>query len=1216
MGWQNSAMPWRDLEAQLSDRVPRPPQEARPEGADGGDSPAWSRKRAPYVPPSSAGRRPAAAPYAELHCHSSFSFLDGASDPEMLVEESARLGHEALAITDHNGFYGVVRFAEAARAVGLPTVFGAELTVDKLDISQAQPDPDGSHLLVLARDPLGYAALARVISEAQLAGEKGAPRFSMSSLDHWLKPGEEDHWLVLTGCRKGAVPRALEREGPAAAARALDSLVARFGRSNVAVELWDHGSPLDSVRNDAMVELAMRADVDIIATNNVHYATPADRRLATAMAAVRARRSLAEMDGWLPGSSSAHLRSGDEQLRRFARYPGVVERAAELGRDCAFDLLLVAPNLPPFPCPDGLTEMDFLRRLVEEAGVHRYGTRSNEYVPDAWKQLDRELDLIEHLGFPGYFLVVWDIVDFARRSDIYCQGRGSAANSAVCYVLGITKADAVSLGLLFERFLSPERDGPPDIDLDIESDRREEVIQYVYEKHGRRHAAQVANVITYRAKSAIRDAAKALGYAPGQQDAFSKATDRWSGLKKQTATPVATKGAPYRGSSGRGESEPLELPADVIELARQFEDLPRHLGIHSGGMVMCDRPVIEVCPVEHARMENRTVLQWDKDDCAAAGLVKFDLLGLGMLSALHYAVDLVSEHHIPEYGEPIDLAAIPQEDAVYDMLCRADSVGVFQVESRAQMSTLPRLKPRTFYDLVVEVALIRPGPIQGGSVHPYIRRRNGEEPVTYLHPLLEGALEKTLGIPLFQEQLMQMAIDVAGFTPGEADELRQAMGSKRSRARMDRLRQRFFAGMAERGITDDIGEQIWNKLAAFANYGFPESHSISFAYLVYASSWLKLHYPAAFCAALLRAQPMGFYSPHSLVQDARRHGVPTLTPDINISLAHASLEPLAASAGGGGTGEESGEGGTVEPEITSPGAASIAAERLDHGWAVRLGIGSVRHIGAELAEAMVAERADGARPYVSIEDVARRTGANREQLEALASAGAFDSLTSIPSKPTSTTPTLGPQHPSEAPGLQRGGGSDRGSERRQALWTAGAVAQATGRGRLEGIVTGTEAPQLPGMGDKEEALIDLWATGVAPDGHPTRFLRAELDSLGVVRACDLAECEDASKALIAGVVTHRQRPATASGTTFIGLEDETGLINVVVSVGCWTRYRRVARNAPALLIRGRVQRQGAVVNIVAERIEPLPITGEVEDRIDPNAADVRNAAAAMSRDFR
>ncbi len=494
-------------------------------------------------------------------------------------------------------------------------------------------------------------------------------------------------------------------------------------------------------------------------------------------------------------------------------------------------------------------------------------------MPGAWAQIDHELTVIEQLGFPGYFLIVWDLVEFCRRSDIFCQGRGSAANSAVCFALGVTKADAVTLGLLFERFLSPERDGPPDIDIDIESDRREEVIQYVYERHGRQYAAQVANVITYRAKSSVRDMAKALGYATGQQDAWSKQVDRWG---------------PVSSASPSGAAQPdHDIPPQVLDLARQVEHFPRHLGIHSGGMVLCDRPVIEVCPVEWGRMPGRTVLQWDKDDCAAVGLVKFDLLGLGMLSALHYAVDLIAEAH----GVEVDLATIPQEDAVYDMLCRADSIGVFQVESRAQMATLPRLRPRTFYDLVVEVALIRPGPIQGGSVHPYIRRRNGKEPVTYLHPLLEKSLAKTLGVPLFQEQLMQMAIDVAGFTPGEADQLRQAMGSKRSRERMERLRARFYEGMAERGITGDVADQIFDKLAAFANFGFPESHSVSFAYLVYASSWIKLHYPAAFCAALLNAQPMGFYSPHSLVQDARRHGVEVRTPDLNPSGAKATLEP-------------------------------------------------------------------------------------------------------------------------------------------------------------------------------------------------------------------------------------------------------------------------------------------------------------------------------------
>ncbi len=1146
MGWQNPPVPWRAIESTLSGRggppggrdgKQQPTAVPFGPGADGGDSPAWSYQRPAYRAPDALVRRPSTVPYAELHCHSAFSFLDGASQPEELAEEAARLDLRALAITDHDGFYGVVRFAQAARAVGLPTVFGAERTVDKLDISPGQADPDGTHLLVLARDPIGYGALARVISEAQLAGEKGAPRLSMSDLDRWTTDDELTHWLILTGCRKGSVPRALEREGPAAAGRALRRLVDRFGAANVVVELWDHGAPLDSARNDALVDLALGVGVEPVATNNVHYAAPARRRLATALAAVRARRSLDEMEGWLGPGATAHLRSGDEQARRFARYPGVVERAAELGGACAFDLSLVAPQLPPFPCPDGLTEMAYLRRLVEEGGLRRYGTRQAPRVPGAWGQLDAELDPIEQHDFPGYFQVVWDIVRFCTENGILCQGRGSAANSAVCYVLDITKADAVSLGLLFERFLSPERDGPPDIDLDIESGRREEAIQYVYDKHGRRHAAQVANVIGYRTRSAVRDAAKALGYAPGQQDRFAKSIDRW--------VPLDPRGVD-RVSRAVGDAE--ELPADVLALSLEFKDLPRHLGIHSGGMVMCDRPVIEVCPVEHARMEDRTVLQWDKDDCAAAGLVKFDLLGLGMLEALHHTLDLVAEHH----GAEVDLGALGQEDAVYRMLCRADSIGVFQVESRAQMGTRPRLKPRSFYDLVVEVALIRPGPIQGGSVHPYIRRRNGQEPVTYLHPLLEGALEKTLGIPLFQEQLMQITIDVAGFSAGDADELRQALGAKRSRERMEQLRERFVEGARAKGLDDDSIAQIWNKLAAFANYGFPESHSISFAYLVYASSWLKLHYPAAFCAALLRAQPMGFYSPHSLVQDARRHGVPTLGPCVNTSDAHPTLEPTPA--------------GLAEPEIVVIGGdadspADIAAERRDHGWAVRMGIGSVRHIGEDVAERLAAGR-----PYRSVEDVARRAGVSVKGLEALATAGAFDCFE-----------------------------RSRRGDRRRALWQAGALAQ-SGPGRLEGIVTGVEAPPLPGMSEQEEALADLWATGVAADGHPTRFLRPELDARGVVRACDLAATTHGDKVLVGGVVTHRQRPATASGTTFLGLEDETGLINVVVSVGCWHRYRHHARNSPALLIRGRVERQEAVVNIVAEKLEPLLVGGAPRSR--------------------
>ena len=1157
MGFNNPDMPWKEVEALLSGRPAAPRADGlrgtagrapgSPSWNAGGDGPAWSRKRQPYVNDADATRplaRPdqphGRVPYAELHCHSNFSFLDGASHPEQLAEEAHRLGLEALALTDHDGLYGIVRFAEAARALGLPTVFGSEITLGEsshqrerrlarseedtqrqqrvaTDTERHAPDPHGHHLLAIADGPTGYARLSRALSLGHLAGEKGSPQFTLTD----LADVGAGHWWVLTGCRKGTVPAALLADGPAAAARELHRLMELFGRDRVVVELWDHGDPLDSARNDALAELAARHDVACIATNNVHYASPAQRKLASAVAAVRARRSLDQLDPWLPAASGAHLRSGAEQARRFARYPGVVELAAEIGRAAAFDLALVAPQLPPFPCPDGppgpdgtrrpLTEMQYLRQIAEAGARRRYGERPAPHEDlslraRAWRTIDHELAVIEALGFAGYFLVVWDIVEFCNRANIYCQGRGSAANSAVCYALGVTKADAVSLGLLFERFLSPERDGPPDIDLDIESDRREEVVQYVYQRYGRHHTAQVANVITYRGRSAVRDMARALGFAPGQQDAWSKQMDLW-GTVRTTAAQRTPEGTPAH-----------DIPESVIDLALEIEDAPRHLGIHSGGMVICDRPVIEVCPVEWARMDQRSVLQWDKDDCAAVGLVKFDLLGLGMLSALHYAVDLIREHR----GYEVDLATIPQEDDVYAMLCRADTVGVFQIESRAQMATLPRLKPRRFYDLVVEVALIRPGPIQGGSVHPYIRRRNGQEPITYLHPLLENSLGKTLGVPLFQEQLMQMAIDVAGFTPSEADQLRQAMGSKRSRARMEKLKARLYEGMAERGITGEVADEIFVKMAAFANYGFPESHSVSFSYLVYASSWIKYHEPAAFCAALLNAQPMGFWSPHSLVQDATRHGVVVRTPDLNASLGPATLEPCPESVG---------------------------------GVAVRLGLSSVRGIGTDLAQEIVTARPQ--QGYTSIEDLVRRVPAlTQPQLEAMATAGVF----------------------TECFGL----------DRREALWAVGAAVQSR-PGRLEGIVTGAVAPTLPGMDPVETAVADMWATGIAPNGHPTQFLRSELRRQGVLTATDLQTATPRTRVLVAGLVTHRQRPMTAQGTTFMNLEDETGLVNIVVSKGCWARHRPIARDAPALLIRGRLERSEGVVNVVAEELTPLPV---------------------------
>jgi error-prone DNA polymerase len=1107
MSWDNPPMRWADLERALSGRFTGSRSGHRGEEypGDGGDSPAWTRHRDHYESPP---LRPLAqtqphTPYAELHCHSNFSFLDGASHPEELVEEAARLGLDAIAITDHDGMYGVVRFAEAARELDVKTVFGAELSLNLTAPQNGIPDPEGEHLLVLARDPEGYRRLSRVISDAQIAGkEKGRPVYDLSA----VAAAAGEHWVVLTGCRKAAVRAALERDGPAAAAAQLRRLTELFGSDHVVVELTANGLVDDTERNDELAALAAAHGLDTVATTAAHYATTSRHRLATALAAVRARRSLDEMDGWLPAAATAHLRCGAEMARRFARWPGAVERAAVLGRECSFDLRLVAPDLPPFDVPSGHTEASWLRELTWLGAATRYG--SYDERPGAFHQIEHELAVVEEKNFPGYFLIVHDIVAFCRRAEIFCQGRGSAANSAVCYALSITSVDAVAMDLLFERFLTPDRDGYPDIDLDIESDRREEAIQYVYQKYGRDRAAQVANVITYRARSAVRDVAKVLGYSTGTQDAWSRQIDRW-------------------GPLGQAGVE-TDIPEPVLALAAKLEGFPRHLGVHSGGMVICSRPVAEVCPVEWARMDNRSVVQWDKDDCAAVGLVKFDLLGLGMLSALHYAVDLVARH----YQHRVQLSDLqPTDPAVYAMLARADSVGVFQVESRAQMATLPRLKPRCFYDLVVEVALIRPGPIQGGSVYPYIRRRNGHEAWDYDHPLLANALRKTLGVPLFQEQLMQMAIDVADFSAAEADELRRAMGAKRSTERMERLRGRLFDGMARHGITGELAEKIYAKLLAFANFGFPESHSISFASLVYYSAWFKHYYPAAFCAALLRAQPMGFYSPQSLIADARRHGVTVRGPDINASGVYAGLEPAAEGA----------------PE-----------------QAVRLGLAMVRTVGQPLATKLVAERQAHGR-YRSIADVAHRVGLTTAQAEALATGGAFDEL---------------------AP------------QRRQALWSAGAVA-AQRPDRLPGTAVGVAAPPLPGMSALELAAADVWATGVSPDSFPTQFLRAELAKLGVVPAAELREREGGQRVLVAGAVTHRQRPATAGGVTFLSLEDETGMVNVICSPGFWVRYRTIVRTCPALLLRGRLQIAEGVINVLAEHAAPLDI------RVRSNSRDFR-----------
>ena len=1228
--WFLGPTSWKDLEAVLSDRpvqglsatllaLDRTENHLDENTSREHSSTGAERKEAD----AAHAAAPAGPAYAELHAHSHFSFLDGASSPADMVQQAQHLGLQALALVDHDGLPGAVQFATAAREAGIATIFGAELTLgtepgaltatDTLITSAARTrshDPEGEHLLILARDDTGYRQLSAAIARAHLDSRTpGTPRYRLADLS---AQAQEGHWQILTGCRKGAVTRAVmprleagDLEGAAeAAATQIQRLLDLFGVGNVAVELIVGDGPSGDELHDALVQGARlvrerstlsATQLPILATTGAHYAHPRDRRLADVHAALRAGVCLDDADPYLP-SRSAHLRSGSEMLALLPRYPQAISEAARLGSQCALDLRLLAPDLPPFPVPPGHDETTWLRALVEKEAQERYGPRTQERVPGAWAQIDRELQVISDLHFPGYFLIVHDIVAFCAERKILCQGRGSAANSAVCYALGITAVEPVGHHLLFERFLAPERDGPPDIDIDIASDRREEVIQYVYERYGRENAAQVANVITYRARLAVRDAARALGYDVGSQDAFARRIERSFSTLDQA-----------------------DLPPAVADLARRLRGTPRHLGIHSGGMVLCDRPVIDVCPVQWARAEGRTVLQWDKDDCAEAGLVKFDLLGLGMLTALDHCLALVAEHH----GQRFELRTLPQEDpAVYDMLSAGDSIGVFQVESRAQISTLPRLKPRCFYDLVVQVALIRPGPLQGGSVHPYIRRRNGEEPVTFLHPRLESSLGRTLGVPLFQEQLMQMVVDIADFSPAQADQLRRAMGSKRSTAKMLALSEALFTGMARNGITGEAAQAVHRKLLAFANYGFPESHAYSFAYLVYASAYLKCHYPAAFTAALLRAQPMGFYSPQSLVADARRHGVHIRGPHVQASAARTDLEtddehhgyqvPQALrssvlgaegygkrapgeerprdstpgeQAGGeqaarkqadddevcgkqphGGRacgkqtdGEQAPGGHEPEHHATPPQVKGEAAAR---GPAIRLGLDQVRGISTALAQRIVAAReADG--PFASIPDLARRVRLDAAQLEALATAGALDSLA---------------------------------TSRREALWAAGAAAQES-PDRLPGLCVGTRAPMLPGMSDIELAQADGWATGITLADHPMALIREQMNTTGVLSAREAREARHGSRIRVGGVITHRQRPSTAGGITFLSLEDETGILNVVCSPGFWRHNRALLRGSRAVVLRGIVENDTGAVNLVADAVRPLlvPAAGRSRD---------------------
>ena len=1069
--------------------------------------------------------------YAELHAHSNFTLLDGGSHPEELVQRAKELGLAGIAITDRDGLYGAVRFAQAARECSIPAIIGAELTLE-----------DQSHLVVLAESKEGYANLSRLLSRARLDNPRGEPQTPYELLARHARG-----LIALSGCERGAVPQALAagdfRAACAGAARLRDI----FGWGNFWIELQRHLVADDGPRIRSLDALAGALDLGLVTTGGVHYAYREDRDISDVLCCIRLKTNLDEAGTRLRPNGEYYLRSPREMAQLFAEYPRAFAESVALAERCTYRLEKLQNEFPDFPLPPGETAFSYLYSLVHE-GVRR---RYKPVTPAVSKQIAHELGVIEKMDLAGYFLIVWDIVRFANERNILVQGRGSAANSAVCYALGITSVDPVGLKLLFERFLSEERDELPDIDLDTPSgDQRESIIQYVYERYGREHAGMVAEVITYRARMAVRDVGKALGLSLDQVDALAKTLDSHAASSIEDEAAVIVENAPRHevlGVTRHGEVTPLsaaeveaamaslpqalrvDLGGDVAKklytLCRRIDSFPRHLSQHVGGMVVTRSPLIEVAPLEPAAMPNRTILCWDKDDAAALGLIKIDILGLGMLDAIERCVAEVDRVR----GVKIDFAELRacDDSDVYDMMCKADTVGLFQVESRAQMASLPRLQPRCFYDIVVQVAIIRPGPIQGDMVHPYIRRRQGRERVTYPHPKLVAVLERTLGVPLFQEQGIRMAVEVAGFTPGQADELRRAMGHKRSHEKMERLRGRLVEGMARNGIAPELGGRLYQMLSAFADYGFPESHAASFALIVYISGYLKVHYAPEFYASLLNAQPMGFYSPSSLVADARRHGVVVLPPDANASVYECTSESIAGG-----------------------------------GYALRIGLSQVRGIGEKHREPLNAERARG--PYRDLRDFVLRTQLAKDILEALAAVDAFACF---------------------------------GYSRRDAVWEVQRLGDLPRVGALErGMTVDEQQVALPMMQPIEEAAADFWGLSLSTRYQAIQFCREELDKRHVHRASDLPSLPHRLVLKVAGVVTTRQRPGTAKGYVFTTMEDETGLVNVIIRPDIYERYRAVARDEPAVVVEGVLQKQEGTINVLARKFWKLNL-GRFEDSL-------------------
>ena len=1038
------------------------------------------------------------AAYAELNCLTNYSFLQGASHPDELVQRAAELRYNALAITDRNSLAGVVRAHAAAKPLGLKLLIGTELVLD-----------DATRMILLVMDRRGYGRLARLLTLGKRRAPKGECQLKFFDV------AQHANGLLASVI--------LNEDQPEVQIARLHRWREVFGDRCSVLASLQHGPHDDHLLNRYQ-RISNDTRLPLVASNGVLYHDSSRRYLHDVLTAIRSGCTVADLGANRPMNGQQYLKSGDELRSLFRSCPSAIERTVEIAGRCQFSLDELRYEYPEELSPSGETPLTWLTQLTWSGARQRFP----DGLPDRVRLLiEHELQLIEQLHYEAYFLTVWDLVRFARSKGILCQGRGSAANSVVCYCLGVTSVDPDRIDVLFERFISQERGEAPDIDVDFEHERREEVLQYLYEKYGRERAGMTAEVISYRPRSAVRDVGKALGLSLDRVDSLAKSVE-YSPQKQEVL-------AERFRDNGFDTTSPLGR--HFVNLVDQLLGFPRHLSQHVGGMVITNGPLCELVPIENAAMLNRTVIEWDKNDLDALGILKVDCLALGMLTAIGKTFEFIRRHT----GRDLSLATVPAEDpAVYQMLCRAESIGVFQVESRAQMSMLPRLLPRCFYDLVVEVAIVRPGPIQGNMVHPYLRRRSGEEAVTFPSEAVRGVLEKTMGVPIFQEQAMRLAVVAAGFTPGEADQLRRAMGAWRRRGVMEPFRKKLLEGMHERGYDQRFAERVYEQIQGFGEYGFPESHAASFSLLVYASAWLKYYYPAEFTAGLLNSQPLGFYAPAQLVSEARRQQVVIRPIDVNASDWDCTLERVNRES-------------TTDDVCNSSVPTEYAHQKP---MALRLGMRMIRGLRSASVELILNAR--GAKLFTSQADFAQRTGLSQHEITLLAQADAFRSL--------------------ETP-------------RRNAVWDALPAREAS---PLYDMIDDSEPdPLLPPMTPVQEVIADYQTAGLSLRGHPISFLRSQLDRRQVVRAADLLVLEADRKYRVAGLVLLRQRPSTAKGITFMTLEDETGTTNLVIHVNVWERFRPIARHATALVAHGILQRQHDVVHLVVDKMEDMTdILGE------------------------